>query len=320
MNHIHNNDPTAHEHGDDTSDRGLRPPWLGATEYPFTLRSIDLPAGPVTYVDEGTGPTLLFVHAGMWSFIFREVIADLRNDFRCVTLDFPGYGLSPDPVDDPDAAHRLTWHRDVLEAFIDALDLDDITVVAHDLGGSMSMAVATRHPERHRAFVLANTFIWPADTTALRTMLRVVGSGPMTAVGTATNLVPKLTSGKGGVGRHLPAADRAVFLGPYRDPVRRRRFHTTMRAALADHGLRDDLARVVDLFADRPVLSIFGEKNDPFGFQDRIASMFNDHEAVVVEDGNHFPMCDAPELFTDAVRRWYRSRVEAPTDAVGLRG
>ncbi len=311
MSHIDHNHPTVHDGGGDNSDRMLRPSWLDRAEYPFTLRSTDLPAGPVTYVDEGNGPTLLFVHAGMWSFIFRDVIADLRRDFRCITLDFPGYGLSPDPPDEPAGARRLTWHSDVLASFVDALDLDDITVVAHDLGGSVAMAVAARHPERHRAFVLANTFVWPADTTALRTMLRIVGSVPMTAIGTSTNLVPKLTSGRGGVGRHLPETDRSAFLGPFRDPGRRRRFHQTMHAALADHGLRDDLGRVVELFADRPVLSIFGEKNDPFGFQDRIDSIFDDHEAVVVAGGNHFPMCDDPELFADTVRRWYRARVEA---------
>jgi haloalkane dehalogenase len=135
--------------------------------------------------------------------------------------------------------------------------------------------------------------------------------------GTATTLVPRLTAGKGGVGRHLPAIDRSAFLGPYRDRARRRRFQQTMHAALADPGLRDDLGRVTDLFADRPVLTTFGEKNDPFGFQNRIASMFTDHQAVVVEGGNHFPMCDAPELFTDTVRRRHNGRVGATATAAG---
>jgi haloalkane dehalogenase len=47
-------------------------------------------------VDEGSGPTLLLVHAGpAWSFVYRDVILRLRERFRCVALDLPGSGLSP---------------------------------------------------------------------------------------------------------------------------------------------------------------------------------------------------------------------------------
>ena len=73
-----------------------RPAWLPHDQFPFTSRFIDVDGHTVHYVDEGAGPTLLFVHAGpAWSFIFRCLIDELRDDFRCVTLDFPGSGLSP---------------------------------------------------------------------------------------------------------------------------------------------------------------------------------------------------------------------------------
>ena len=74
----------------------IRPGWLPEQLYPFDLKTIKLADGNVVYVDEGAGPTLLFVNAGMWSFVFRDVITRLRDEFRCVTLDFPGYGLSPE--------------------------------------------------------------------------------------------------------------------------------------------------------------------------------------------------------------------------------
>ncbi|MGA2165869.1 MAG: MMPL family transporter, partial [Solirubrobacteraceae bacterium] len=46
-------------------------------------------------VDEGEGPLLLMLHGNpTWSFVYREVIAALRGDFRCVALDYPGFGLS----------------------------------------------------------------------------------------------------------------------------------------------------------------------------------------------------------------------------------
>lgn len=60
--------------------------------------------------------------------------------------------------------------------------------------------------------------------------------------------------------------------------------------------------------ADLPVLSIFGEKNDPFGFQDRVDAIWSDHERIAVVGGNHFPMCDDPQLFAATVRDWHARR------------
>ena len=73
----------------------IKPDWLEQDQYPFRLHSIGVNGAPITYVDEGEGPALLFVHAGLWSFVFRDAILRLKESFRCITLDFPGFGLSP---------------------------------------------------------------------------------------------------------------------------------------------------------------------------------------------------------------------------------
>lgn len=43
----------------------------------------------VRYINEGSGPALLFVNASRWSFMFRDVIVRLRGQFRCLALGFP---------------------------------------------------------------------------------------------------------------------------------------------------------------------------------------------------------------------------------------
>lgn len=290
-----------------------RPSWLEPELYPFTIRYLELDGGTVAYLDEGEGPTLLFVHVGMWSFVFRDVIDRLRSDFRCVTLDLPGYGLAPDAAE-PLAMNELS---DVIGQFIDALDLVDVTLVLHDLGGPATLAAVGSRADRIRALVLANTFLWTPDTRGLRAMLRVVGSRPMSVVGTVTNLVPRATSGRGGVGRHLGRADRRLFRGPYRRWAHRWRFHSTMRSALRDQTVTDAAERAaVGPLNDRPVLTIFGERNDPFGFQARHQATFPDHEGVVVAGGNHFPMMDDPDLFAETLMAWHVRKVGSPS---GLR-
>jgi haloalkane dehalogenase len=287
-------------------DQIERPEWLDTTIYPFTLRTLDTGSGPITYVDEGEGPTILLVHAGMWSFIFRDVIARLRSDFRCVTLDFPGSGLSED-TDSPATLAHLTA---TLVDFVRELDLRDITLVAHDLGGLVSLGAAGADPDRYRGIVMANTFGWTPHRTSLRMMLRLMGGAMMTGLDVATNFLPRLTATNFGVGRHLDEAERSAFLGPFRDRAPRRRFHHLMRDVLADPELTAgvEVATQTSL-AGLPVLSIYGEKNDMFGFQKKVAETWADHEGIVIEKGNHFPMCDDPDLVVDTLRSWHERKV-----------
>src|SRR5690625_268973 len=72
-----------------------RPAWVDDALFPFESRFIDIDGHRVHYVDEGSGPVLLFLHGNpTWSFEYREVIEALRCDFRCIAVDYPGFGLS----------------------------------------------------------------------------------------------------------------------------------------------------------------------------------------------------------------------------------
>src|SRR5712691_10281626 len=176
-----------------------RPAWLPFEEWPFGPRTIAIEGWRVHYLDVGEGPTLLLVHAGMWSFVWRDVITELQDGFRCVTLDFPGSGLSQ-PADGP----SISGHSRVLERFVDELALSEITFVLHDLGALIGLAVAARRPELVRALVVTQAFGWRPEQRALRRMLALMGSRPIEALNVATNLVPRLTGTSFGVGRQLP--------------------------------------------------------------------------------------------------------------------
>ena len=152
--------------------------------------------------------------AGQWSFMFRDVIVGLRKQFRCLTFDFPGSGLSPG---EPGHDHSLEANARILEGFIDVLDLQDITMVVHDAGGLIGFLTATRWPERFRALVISNTFGWPlAGYPAVRRMLQVVGSPPFGAADSLASVVARFTASRYGVGRQMSRADRRAFLGPWR--------------------------------------------------------------------------------------------------------
>lgn len=286
-----------------------RPEWLPRDVWPHQVRSAVVDGTPIAYTDEGSGDVLLLIHDGMWSYVWGQLIAALRDQFRVVTLDFPGSGLSPES-----SAHPPSLNGDsmLVEAFVETLDIQKTTVVAHDVGGAVGVGFAARRPDLVEGLVLVNTFAWPPHAAALTTMFRVMTSSPVRALNTGTNLVPKLTSGKLGIGRHLDARARQAFLGGFRDRAARHRFHDMMSAVRNE---TDYLAQVEEALSstlsEKPALTIYGEKNDPFGFQEKFAEHLTDVEEMVIPDGNHFPMADDPRAVAERIASWYEEKLES---------
>jgi pimeloyl-ACP methyl ester carboxylesterase len=137
---------------------------------------------------------------------------------------------------------------------------------------------------------------------------------PMRALDAATGLIPALTATSGGVGRHLDTAQRSAFKAPFADRDRTRRFHHLMRSALHSSELFAAVeAAIAGPLATQPMLTIFGERNDPFGFQQQIAARFRDLQSLVVAKGNHSPMCDDPALFATTLAKWHHTSVASRT-------
>ena len=108
------------------------PTWLPKELYPFQSRHLQVGQAVVHYIDEGSGPTLLLLHGNpSWSFLYREIIKGLRGDFRCVALDYPGFGLSVPP---PGYGFTPAEHAEVVHRFVQQLDLRAVTMMVQDWG------------------------------------------------------------------------------------------------------------------------------------------------------------------------------------------
>lgn len=295
----------------DLVDELARPEWLSEDRWPFALRRFrhvgtDGQSLDIHFTDEGTGPTLVFVHAGMWSFIWRDTIAALTSDFRCITVDFPATGLSGGSADDID----LTTYPGILNSLLDHRRVERATFVVHDLGGMVGVLAAGQAPDRVEGLVATNSFAWAPDRLPFKAMLRIMGSRPITAGLGTFRVIPRMARTKAGVGRHFEADDRQAFFGPYRQRRTSRDFHRTMRSAArsrssfekAEAALSGPLRRL-------PVMTVFGQKNDPFNFEARWKSLFPNATGWVVDGGNHFPMCDDPEGYVTRLRSWHRHNI-----------
>jgi pimeloyl-ACP methyl ester carboxylesterase len=274
-----------------------RPSWLPSSAWPFQTYTLGHGQGRIAVTDTGRGPTLLFVHVGSWSFVWRDVLLRLQNDFRCVTLDAPGSGLS-----DRVATPTLAQAGGAVIAVIDALQLRNVTLVAHDLGGPAGFMAAARRADRIAALAAVNCFAWKPTGPAFRGMLALMGSAPVRELDAAADLLSRVTSTSFGVGRHWSRADRAVFRAGI-DVSARRAWHAYFRDARGAPALYAEVdAALRGSLADRPLLTIFGQFNDPLRFQPRWRALFPTARQLKVRRGNHFPMCDDPGLVAGALK------------------
>ena len=226
--------------------------------------------------------------------MWRDVLMRLQNDFRCVALDAPGCGLSDRSRTPP----TLAQAGEAVTCVVDRLQLRDVTLIAHDLGGPAGFLAASRRADQFAALVAVNCFAWRPTGALFRGMLTVMGSAPARELDAALGWLPRATATGFGVGRHWRRSDLAVFRVGIDRSARRAwygYFRDAREAAEVDGGLRAALA-------DRPLLTIFGQRNDPLRFQPHWKTLFPTAQQLTVRRGNHFPMCDDPELVASAAK------------------
>jgi len=137
-------------------------------------------------------------------------------------------------------------------------------------------------------------------------MLRLVSSPPFGAVNSLTNLVAWFTAGSYGVGRQLTRADRRSFRGPWRCRRSRRATLRILAGALRIDPIMADVERGLrTTLADLPVLTLFGRKNDPYGWQNRFQQIFPNATAAGLADAHHFPFNDDPDAYSAAITAWW---------------
>jgi pimeloyl-ACP methyl ester carboxylesterase len=116
--------------------------------------SASTPAGEIAYVDIGEGPPAVFVH-GLFtsSFLWRNVIARVRDKRRCIAFDLPAHGRTEVPAE---RGVALPDQADALGALCDELGLESFDLVGNDTGGAIAQVFATSQPSRVRSLVVNN--------------------------------------------------------------------------------------------------------------------------------------------------------------------
>jgi haloalkane dehalogenase len=282
-----------------------RPTWVDDELYPFESRFVDIDGHRVHYVDEGTGTTLLFLHGNpTWSFDYSKVIESLRTEFRCVAVDYPGFGLSAAA---PGYRYLPAEHAEVISRFVEALGLTEVTLVGHDWGGPIGLAAVQRRPEAFDRLVLTNTWAWPVTDPLVQIMSYVMGSPIGRLLIRQLNLFVNVMIP---VGHRLTKPTKkqmAHYQKALDSPGRREASAIFPREITSSRAFLADIEAGLSNIAALRTLIIWGDGDFAFGDKElrRWQETFTDHETVIVDGAGHFVPSDAPKQFAAAIRRWH---------------
>ncbi|PND55904.1 alpha/beta hydrolase [Mycobacterium sp. ENV421] len=281
-----------------------RPGWVDDKLFPFVSRFVDIDGHTVHYVDEGSGPTLLFLHGNpTWSFVYRDVIKALRREFRCIAIDYPGFGLSTAA-----AGYRYlpSEHAEVVGAFVDALELTHVTLVVHDWGGPIGLSVIEKHPEAFDRLVVGNTWAWPTDAPHVQIMSHVMGGPLGRLLIRQFNLFVNLMIPAGHRLAKPSRDEMAHYQKALDSPARRDASAIFPRELTASRAFLAEVEAGQPAIADIPTLIIWGDADIAFRESDlrRWERTFPNHRTVIADGAGHFVQSDAPEQFASAIRDW----------------
>ena len=197
-----------------------------SADFPFESKYLNVKGSKMHYIDEGEGDPILFLHGNPTSnYLWRNIIPHLKGQGRLIAPDLIGMGKS----DKPNIDYTYDDHYAYLEAFIEKLDLKNITLVIHDWGSGLGFRYAHTHEDNIKGIAFMEAIVkpmrWsemPADMRTPFKMMRMpyVGWFMISVMNMFVNkMIPDT------IKRTLSAEEMAYYRAPYstiksRKPVR----------------------------------------------------------------------------------------------------
>lgn len=281
-------------------------------QYPFIVKKVKLDDGrTIAYVDEGNSDdVIIFVHGlGSYLLAWKKNIAELKNDFRTIAIDLPGYGKSSKELHDG----TPEFYADVIAEFMNKLNIEQANISGHSMGGQAAVTIALKYPNLVKNLILVAPAGIEEFTEGQKQWFRDV----MTVQGVKLTPVNQLRAN--------------VYANFYNMPEDAE-FMITDRIALREAVQFDNycytVVKSVQGMVDQPVVHLLGKITQPtlivFGENDNLIpnpylnpgftsgigqkgeKLIPNSELLMIPECGHFLQFERPEIFNQAVKNFLK--------------
>jgi pimeloyl-ACP methyl ester carboxylesterase len=273
-------------------------------------REVTLPAGTIRYREAGEGRPIVFVHGYLVDGRLWDGVVDRLSDrCRCIAPDWP-IGAQRVAMK-PDADLTPYGIAATIAAFLEALDLQDVTIVGNDSGGAMSQVLVTRHPERIGRLILTNCDTHENFPPGIFKAMPPIAALPG---GMAALAAPF----------RIGALARAAFKPFSRKPIPPELIASWMEPALHDPGVKRDAKKVTAGMNRRytleaaeklrsselPILLTWapGDRFFPLKYAHRLVGEAPNARLVEIPDSATFVPLDQPQRLADEIATFANAR------------
>ena len=274
----------------------------------------------MSYVDTGTGRPVIFLHGNPTSsYLWRNIIAEVKGAARCLAPDLVGMGRSGRA---PSGSYKFTDHARYLDAWFDAVVLDrKVILVGHDWGSALAFHWANRHRERVEGIVymeaIVQSLTWEQWPSAASRIFQGFRSGSGESMILDNNLFVERVL-PGSIIRQLSEQEMAAYRGPFLEPGESRRPTLTWPREIPLDGQPADVVEVVDEYSawlsesEVPKLFINADPGAILTGDQRDFCRSWPNQTEVTVKGVHFMQEDSPEEIGQAITNWIGGLQESP--------
>lgn len=277
-------------------------------EYPFEVKKVLLPKDghTIAYTELGKGnKTIIFIHGlGSYSPAWSRNLGELSQHFRCIAIDLPGYGKSSkEPL-----SGLMSYYAGVVLELINELDLQNVYLAGHSMGGQISITTALLYPDVVKGLILVSPAGFERFTAGQKQWFRDVMTPKGVRLTSAEAIQNNLAT------NFYKVPKEAEFMITDRLRMRKAADFDGYCYAVAQsvRGMVDE--PVIDYLSDIkvPTLIFFGENDNLIpnrylnpGKTEEIArygaSKIANSKLLMVPRCGHFMMFEKPEVFNSSV-------------------
>jgi haloalkane dehalogenase len=275
---------------------------------PYVRKRVAVLDSEMAYVETGSGDPIVFLHGNPTSsYLWRNVIPHCEGLGRCLAPDLIGMGESGK---NPAGSYRFADHARYLDAWFEAVEVENAVLVVHDWGGALGFHWAARNPSKVRGIVYMETIVTPATWDDWPENAKNIFQAMRSEAGEDLVLEKNIFVERilpGAVLRGLTEEEHNHYRAPFAEPGESRRPTLTWPRQIPIDGEPGDVKAIVETSekwlagSDVPKLFINAEPGSILTGRVREVCRAWPNQSEVTVKGAHFIQEDSPHEIGEAI-------------------